>query len=140
MRIDRGAIVIEANLLVYWWSTLAGLQGRAMASAFYPFLFTTNRIPADKREAIINHELIHFAQQKELLIVGSWVLWLIEWFYWRLIKGKTTKQAYLLRCMEQEAYDNMFDPNYLTKRAPFSHLKHYWKSKPVKSDLAEKVL
>ena len=39
--------------------------------------------------------------------------------------------AYLLRSTEQEAYDNMFDLEYLSKRKSYSELNNYWENKPV---------
>ena len=140
MELKHGSIIIQADLFMRQWSTLVGLKGKSYAGAFFPFIFTTSRIPKDKSDAILNHELIHFAQQKELLIVGSWVLWVVEWMYWRLLKGKSAKQAYLLRCTEQEAYAHMWDMEYLGKRERFAHLKYYLRDKPVKRILAESVL
>lgn len=136
----NGAVIIKADQLMRWWSTLTGLKGRAYAGAFFPFIFITSRIPKDSYEAVVNHELIHFAQQKELLVVGSWVLWIVEWVYWRLLKGKGAKQTYLLRCTEQEAYDNMWELEYLAKRKRFIHLRYYLRNKPVKKNLVETVL
>lgn len=69
MEIKHGAIILQADVLMRFWSTLTGLKGRSYAGAFFPFILTTSRIPKDDYEAIINHELIHFAQQKELFIV-----------------------------------------------------------------------
>jgi hypothetical protein len=139
MKIHRNYIEIEAAGLLRWWSTLLGLEGKSKAAAFFPFILTT-KIPAELKQVIINHELIHFAQQKEMLLVGGWILWIFEGVYWRIIQQKSAKQTYLLRCVEQEAYANMFNLNYLEQRPMYTHLKEYFRHKPVTSTLSEKVL
>jgi hypothetical protein len=123
-------IEIQADKLLYWYSKLTGTNGNAKAAAFYPFLITTSKIHPKMKPYFINHELIHFAQQKEMFIVGGWIFHLFEYFY-LLIKGKKGMEAYLSRSTEQEAYDNMFNLDYLKQRKSFSDLKKYWKNKPV---------
>lgn len=81
------------------------------AMAIFPFIFVRGN-SIDKK--IINHEKIHFAQQKELLIVGFYILYGI--FY--LIYG------YRDIPFEREAYRNADNPDYLKKRKPFAWLKH----------------
>lgn len=123
-------IEIQADRLLYWYSKLTGTKGNAKAAAFYPFLITTSKIHPKMRPYFINHELIHFAQQKEMLIIGSWIFQIFEYLY-VFTKGKRDMEAYLSRSTEQEAYDNMFNLDYLQQRESFSHLKKYWKDKPV---------
>jgi hypothetical protein len=124
-------IEIEATKLLYWCSKLTGTKGNAKAAAFYPFLFITNKIDPKMRPYFINHELIHFAQQREMLVVGGWIFHTIEWVYVFFGKGKRGMDAYLHRSTEQEAYDNMFDLDYLANRRHYTHLKKYHKNKPV---------
>lgn len=134
-------IKIQADRFVYWYSRLTGTKGTAKAMAFYPFLFTTSKIHPKMHAYFINHELIHFAQQKELLIVGAWIFHILEWLYITIIKRKRGMDAYLLRSTEQEAYDNMFDLEYLSKRKSYSELNNYWENKPVVwKDYLKKVL
>jgi hypothetical protein len=124
-------IEIKADALLYWYSKLTGTNGNAKAAAFYPFLITTNKIHPKMRAYFINHELIHFAQQKEMFIIGGWIFHIFEYFYILCTKGKYGMEGYLLRSTEQEAYDNMFDLDYLNKRKNFNHLRKYWNNKPV---------
>lgn len=134
-------IKIQADRFVHWYSRLTGTKGNAKAMAFYPFLFTTSKIHPKMHAYFINHELIHFAQQKELLIVGAWIFHILEWLYITIIKRKRGMDAYLLRSTEQEAYDNMFDLEYLSKRKSYSELNNYWENKPVVwKDYLKKVL
>ncbi len=124
-------IEIKADKLLYWYSKLTGTNGNAKAAAFYPFLVTTSKMHPKMRPYFINHELIHFAQQKEMLILGGWIFYIFEFFYILYTKRKYGMGEYLLRSTEQEAYENMFDIEYLNKRKSFSHIKKYWKNKPV---------
>lgn len=126
--------------MLCWYSKLTGTNGNAKAAAFYPFLLTTGSMHPQMRPYFVNHELIHLAQQKEMLIVGGWICRFFESLY-IFTKGKRGMEAYLYRSTEQEAYDNMFNLNYLHQRASFSHLKKYWKSKPVAwNEYLKKVL
>ena len=68
-------------------------------------------------ERTLNHELIHTAQQKDLLYIFFYILYLIEWVY-RLIFH--TKTAYRGISFEREAYDNQDDLDYLKKRRHFA--------------------
>jgi hypothetical protein len=95
-------IEIEADKPLYWYSKLTGTNGNAKAAAFYPFLITTSKIHPKMKEYFINHELIHFAQQKEMLIVGGWIFHFFEYLY-IFTKGKRGMEAYLSRSTEQEA-------------------------------------
>jgi GrpB-like predicted nucleotidyltransferase (UPF0157 family) len=125
-----GYIEISANKFLYWYSKLTGTHGNAKMMAFYPFIFTTTKIHPKMRPYLINHELIHFAQQKELLIIGAWFLYIIEWVR-SLFIDKTGMDGYLYRSTEQESCDNMFDLEYLTNRKNYTHIKKYWNTKPV---------
>lgn len=92
-----------------------------------------------------NHENIHGAQQKEMLIVGAilavilavcgcgrWSLfalplflywygveWLIKYCYYR-----DTDKAYKNGALEREAYANQNDMTYLSHRRPFAWVRY----------------
>lgn len=68
-------------------------------------------------QTTINHESIHTAQQKELLFVGFYLLYLLEWIY-RLIFH--TKTAYRGISFEREAYENEKNLDYLKTRKHYS--------------------
>ena len=57
----------------------------------------------------LNHEMIHAEQQKELVIVGFYLIYIIEWIF----------KGYDNISFEREAYDNQEDLDYLKTR------KHY---------------
>lgn len=73
------------------------------AIAIFPFIFTRKD---EISEEIINHEKIHFAQQKELLIIPFFLLYGI----FHLIYG------YRKNPFEKEAYNNDDNPEYLKNR------------------------
>lgn len=133
-------IELQADRLLYWYSKLTGTNGKAKAAAFWPFLLTTSKIHPKMKPYLINHELIHFAQQKEMLILGGWIFRIFEYLYIFFTRNQQGLDVYLLRSTEQEAYDNMFNLDYLNQRKSFSHLKKYWKNKPVTwNDYLKKV-
>lgn len=72
--------------------------------------------------SIINHERIHSAQQRELLWVPFYLLYLIEWCI-RLIQYRNSKQAYFNISFEREAYAHGNDLSYLKKRRRYSWLR-----------------
>lgn len=67
-----------------------------------------------------NHENIHWKQCKELLIIGFYVWYLIEWIIRLFMKGN----AYYNISFEREAYKNQHYKYYLEKRKLFSFLKY----------------
>lgn len=58
------------------------------------------------------HELIHYEQCKELLFIGFYLWYLIEWFIRLFMKGN----SYHNISFEREAYNNMYKENYLRER------------------------
>lgn len=68
----------------------------------------------------INHESIHTAQQKELLYVGFYLLYLLFWL-WNLIFA--TRTAYRSIPFEIEAYTNEYDFDYLKNRKKYAWIK-----------------
>ncbi len=72
---------------------------------------------------VINHERIHTAQQRELLFVPFYILYLIEWFI-RLLHYRNGHKAYRNISFEREAYANGHNLNYLNSRKPFSWTRY----------------
>lgn len=60
--------------------------------------------------AILNHEQIHWQQQKEMLIIPFYIWYVIEW----LFKG------YRQISFEKEAYLNEHNPEYLKSRKRYA--------------------
>lgn len=72
---------------------------------------------------VINHERIHNAQQRELLYLPFYILYLLEWLI-RLIQHRNSHKAYRAISFEKEAYTHGHDLTYLQTRAPYTWLKH----------------
>lgn len=77
----------------------------------------------------INHESIHTKQGKELLWVGFYLLYLIEWLI-RLIqvfvvlKKFSNHLAYRSISFEREAYENQDNMDYIKSRKLFAFIKY----------------
>ena len=101
---------------------LTGNFARAMA--IFPFIFLRDK--ALKSEAmVIIHEKIHFAQQKEMLILPFFILYTLEYLIHRF-KGKTHIQAYFAISFEKEAYYFESDLDYLKTRKWFQWRMFIW--------------
>ena len=67
-------------------------------------------------EAVIRHEAIHSAQMRELLWVGFYVAYLVEW----LVRLAMPGDAYRGISFEREAYEHQGQADYLHKRKRFA--------------------
>lgn len=68
---------------------------------------------------MIRHEMIHTAQQKELLFVFFYVFYVVEWIY-RLLFHRNLRKAYRSISFEREAYNKQAQADYLQKRRHFA--------------------
>ena len=65
---------------------------------------------------LINHERIHTAQQRELLYVFFYIIYIIEWLVRLTMRGN----AYRNISFEREAYANQRNLDYLKSRRLFA--------------------
>lgn len=91
----------------------------AYAITLYPFIF----IRDEGNEVTINHEKIHLAQQKELLVIGFYVLYVMYWLI-NLAKYRDVYTAYAQIPFELEAYQNDENWVYLLNRKRFDWWKY----------------
>jgi len=91
------------------------------AITLFPFIILSEEVD----EYTMNHELIHFEQQKELFVVGFYALYAYD-FFKGMIKYKNKDLAYFLIRFEQEAYAHQNDLGYIVDRE-----KHSWKEYEV---------
>ncbi len=68
---------------------------------------------------LINHELIHTAQMRELGYVGFYILYGLEWL-WHLLRTFNWYKAYRALSFEREAYIHGADLTYLGHRRRFA--------------------
>ena len=69
--------------------------------------------------AVVNHERIHTAQQRELLFVGFYLLYGLEWLV-RFLWSRDWYRAYKGISFEREAYGHGHDMGYLRRRRHFA--------------------
>lgn len=81
--------------------------------------------PCDR--VMINHEMIHTAQIKELGYLFFYIVYLIEWLV-RIIQFRGYVEGYRNISFEREAYANQHDPEYLEKRRRFSVIRYITKN------------
>jgi hypothetical protein len=73
-----------------------------------------------KAPAVINHESIHIEQQKELLVIGFYLWYFVEWVIRLFMKGNAYKNI----SMEREGKGNRGNLDYLKTRKRYSFLKY----------------
>ncbi|PJJ79598.1 hypothetical protein [Mucilaginibacter auburnensis] len=82
--------------------------------ALYPFILLKRRELASN-PSVIRHEQIHLAQQKEMLILPFYVVYLLCYLY-NLCRFRNHYEAYKQIPFEREAYKYEAEPEYLHKR------------------------
>ena len=88
------------------------------AITLYPFIICKGKLDQRTR----THEIIHLHQQRELLLIGFYLLYVGFWA-WNLIKHQSFQAAYELIPFEKEAYANDEDPTYPINRKRYSWRK-----------------
>ena len=88
------------------------------AMNLFGVLFVRNGVRLS--EKLLNHERIHTAQMKEMLYLGFYLWYFVEWLVRLFGKGN----AYRSISFEQEAYDNDDNLTYQDNRKPFEWLKY----------------
>lgn len=94
------------------------------AMTIWPFIFIREGERFTERTE--RHEYIHGEQQKELLIVLFYLLYVVEWLIRCIIYGNTST-AYHNISFEREAYDDERDILYLEKRKHYAWVKFIFK-------------
>ena len=85
------------------------------AIALYPYIIARDRLSI----TTYNHEKIHLVQQRELWVVGFYLLYIWFWLKAR-IKGLGESKAYYAIPFEKEAYTHQNNFKYLNNRKPHS--------------------
>ena len=89
------------------------------AITLWPFIICRD----EGDETLIRHESIHIRQQTELLVLPFYIIYLFD-FIVGLYKLRDPKLAYRRIRFEQEAYENMYDEDYLENRKLYSWRKY----------------
>lgn len=72
---------------------------------------------------VLRHEAIHSAQQRELLWIPFYLLYILEWI-WQLLLTRNWYKAYESISFEREAYANESDEGYLKRRPVYAQWRH----------------
>lgn len=80
------------------------------------------RDPSWVDKYVINHERIHTAQERELLFIPFYIIYLLEWVV-RCIQYRNSDKAYYNISFEREAYTHGNDLTYLKNRKLYSWVK-----------------
>lgn len=88
------------------------------AIALYPFVIVKE--PSLKNDVfLLNHEKIHLRQQRELLILPFYLMYVANFLY-NLARYRDVDKAYYEILFEQEAYRFEKNLDYLKHRKPFA--------------------
>lgn len=102
-------------------SLLNGSTTGVDAITLFPFIFSREDIR--RHELTLIHEMVHFYQQIECLIIFFYLIYAFEFLYFRFWKKQSALNAYYSIRFEEEAYNAMFDKDYLSKRKWFAWTK-----------------
>ena len=89
------------------------------AITLFPFIISKEKM----NDITLNHERIHLKQQKELWLLGFYVLYGLYWLKNR-VSGMSSSEAYFNIPFEKEAYENQKDMSYLMSRKSQSWLNY----------------
>lgn len=120
----RGIYIIQCKYLE-WFSSLG--------MAHLGFLVLVKDKEHKHHQEILNHELIHIAQQRETLVVMWYIFYILDWLYKFLFHTQLFKKgggfissfwkAYKKITFEREAFYYEKDYNYLNIRRHFNWVK-----------------
>ena len=105
-------------------------KGKYSATTLYPFGIFFKHFDYKDIERIVNHEHIHWKQQKEMLVIPFYLWYGLEYLI-NIFKYGLGNQAYYNLSHEQEAYVNEKDLKYLETRKSYAWTK-FIKNKPFK--------
>lgn len=97
------------------------------AIALWPFIFVRNKAAVRFTKTCENHENIHLRQQREMLVLGFYLWYLLEWVF-RVVQYWSFRKGYKNISFEREAYANEGDLGYLNTRKRFAWI-HYIKKR-----------
>ncbi len=89
------------------------------AITLYPFIICKGKMEQRTR----THEIIHLYQQRELLVIGFYFLYVVFWVV-ELVKTKSFDEAYRRIPFEKEAYANEENVVYPINRKAYSWLRY----------------
>lgn len=95
-----------------------------IAINLFGFLFVRQELAHKLDAETINHEAIHTEQMKELLYLGFYILYFLEWLYKVIFKYPFSHKAYRNISFEKEAYKYEKQLDYLNHRKHFAQWRN----------------
>lgn len=89
------------------------------AITLFPFIISRDEMS----DITIRHEMIHIEQQRELLVIFFYVLYVWYWLKGK-VSGMNNDDAYMFIPFEKEAYEKMYDSSYLDDREKYAWRKY----------------
>ncbi len=77
-------------------------------------------------EVLLHHERIHLKQQQELLLLGFYIWYFLEWLF-RTLWYFDSYRAYQNISFEREAYANEENLSYIKTRKAYSFLQYLFR-------------
>lgn len=97
--------------------------GKFGAINLFGILFAKQNMPLTKE--VINHEMIHTRQMRELLYIPFYILYIIEWCLLIIKNRGSLYKSYHEISFEREAYDHGDDLGYLAHRKSFAQWRNH---------------
>lgn len=113
--------IIESKQIIKICSWVSG--SNIIGFQFLVWLIVSNKYYWRFHPIKRNHENIHFVQGKELLFIGLWILYILNYLINLFVFNFNRKLAYKNIIFEKEAYSMEKSLNYLSKRKPYSFIK-----------------
>lgn len=118
----KGYILIISDKFVTFLSQIVKLP-RSMGFTLFPCIIVFRNLTHPMLEQWLVHERIHIRQNVESLFL-IFPFAMLEYLYARIVLKYTHIEAYRYECVEQEAYLNQNNLNYLKSRRPFAIWKY----------------
>lgn len=113
-------VVYSTRLLRLFSLRTRGISGITL----FPFIILHDRLRGTPEAAVtVNHEKIHVCQQLELLLV-FFAIWYVISFIAGLARGMGRYGAYRNIIFEREAFDRMYELDYLSRRKLYGFMKY----------------
>lgn len=109
--------IIENDIIPFKGFSAINLFGTVFVRREY----WVKKTARQKRKTEI-HESIHTAQMRELLYIGFYILYFLEWI-WEIVVPP--KGAYRWISFEEEAISHQSDEEYLINRKPFAQWRKH---------------
>lgn len=129
IHIEKFKIIIVSDKISSLFAKLVGFDGnygrrKAMGFAIFPCFIILRNLTHPMTRNWINHESIHLKQNFESFGI-FYLLSIIEYIYYRIFKKYSHLEAYRMEAVEQEAYFNQNNSNYLSERPTFATIKYF---------------